>query len=243
MHVADSLAPSLTGQAEPVPAWAEDTTYVRDFAPVSHVAEQDPQLPHDPTQSTGHTCVLHACDSLVPSLTLQAVPPFISAVDTEYARDSVPPPHVAEHDPQLPHDPAQSTGQVADSLVPSLALQAWPPLVAAVVTEYVRDFVPDEAGQDPQLPQDPTQSTGHTFVLQFDDSLAPLLAVQLVPPFAAAVDTEYERVFEPPLQQDQLPHDPAQSMGQAPVLHVWDSLFPSLTLQAAPPFFAVVNTE
>jgi len=80
--------------------------------------------------------VLHVCDSPAPSLTLQAAPPFFAVVDTEYARDWVPPPQVAaEHELQDPQDPTQLTAQVCDSLVPSLTLHAAPPLEAAVDTE------------------------------------------------------------------------------------------------------------
>ena len=139
-HACDSLVPSLAAQSLPPFDAAVDTAYDRDTVPPSHVAEHEPQLPQDPAQSTGHAPVPHACDSLLPSLTAQSLPPLAAVVETEYVLDSVPPPHVAEHEPQLPQEPTQSTGQTpvlqfCDSLVPSPTAQAVPPFEAAVDTE------------------------------------------------------------------------------------------------------------
>ncbi len=103
-----------------------------------------PQLPHAPTQSTGHKGELHDCDAVVPLLVEQATPPFATAVVTMNVRDWLPLPHVVEHVPQLPHAPTQSTGHKAvlhdcDAVIPPVVEQATPPFLTAVVTVNVRD--------------------------------------------------------------------------------------------------------
>ena len=55
-------------------------TNVRDDVPLPQVAEQELQVPHEPTQLTGHGVVPHACDWVAPGATVHAVPPFAAAV-------------------------------------------------------------------------------------------------------------------------------------------------------------------
>ena len=53
--------------------------------------------------------MLQLCDWLAPADAAHDEPPFEAAVLMLYERDCVPPPQVAEHEPQLPQLPTQLT--------------------------------------------------------------------------------------------------------------------------------------
>jgi sulfur carrier protein ThiS len=233
------------GQALPPFAAEMVTEYDRSFVPPPHVEEHAPQPPQSPTQSTGHGLSLHAALSGDDG---QALPPFAAEVVTEYDRSFVPPPHVAEHEPQSPQVPAQSTASGAQSPSLHAALsgddgQASPPFAAEVVTEYDRSFVPSSHPSEHacQSPQAPAQSTGHGLslhaALSGDEG-------QALPPFAAEMVTEYDRSFVPPPHvaehEPQPPQSPTQSTRHGVLLQ---GVLSGDEGQALPPFAAEVVTE
>ena len=58
--------------------------------------------------------MLHCCNWLAPSVASHGFPHAYDGTDTEKFRNWTPPPHVALHSVQLPHDPTQcgSPGQM-----------------------------------------------------------------------------------------------------------------------------------
>ena len=82
---------------------------LRDRLPPPQVTEHEPHEPHEPTQLIGHASLLQLACSELPADTAHAEPPLAACVLTLYARDFEPPPHVAEHEPHVPHEPTQST--------------------------------------------------------------------------------------------------------------------------------------
>jgi hypothetical protein len=124
-------------------------TNVRDDVPLPQVAEQELQVPHEPTQLTGQLAVLQFCVCCAPLTVLHGNPPFAAAVLIEKLRICVPPPQVAEHDPQLPQAPTQlvATAQAfglhaCDSVAPAVVRHAVPPCAALIEILYVRTWVP-----------------------------------------------------------------------------------------------------
>ncbi len=61
-------------------------TNVRNWLPVPHVAEHVPQLPHAPTQFTGHSGVLQSWGAVAPFAVEHATPPLARAVVTANVR-------------------------------------------------------------------------------------------------------------------------------------------------------------
>ncbi len=59
-------APYVVVHDTPPLAAAVDRVNVLDWVPTPHVKEQVPQLPHVPTQFTGHDAVLQFCDCVLP---------------------------------------------------------------------------------------------------------------------------------------------------------------------------------
>jgi hypothetical protein len=85
----------------------------------AHVAEQAPHCSHAPTQSTGHTLVLHACDSVVG----HGSPPTGSWV-TPKVLERVPlPPHDSLQAPHWTHAPRQGMVVVVVVVVVVLLLE------------------------------------------------------------------------------------------------------------------------
>jgi hypothetical protein len=100
-----------------------------------------------------------------------------------------------------------------DCEAPFEAAQAVPPLAAGVLTEYdcVCVPLPHVTEHAPHDPHDPTQlvAAGHAPLLHACDCEAPFEAAQAVPPLAAGVLTEYDRVCVPlPHVTEHAPHDP-----------------------------------
>ena len=133
------------------------------------MVEQADQADHDPTQSTGHACWLHATVLVVG---LGHFSPPLAALVMVNVCDLVPPPHVAEQVENSDHEPWQSPEAQAPVLQGCVCVvsvgQAAPPLAAGVCTCHVWVCVPPphEAEQPPQPVQAPAQSTLHPCRLQ-----------------------------------------------------------------------------
>jgi hypothetical protein len=141
LQFCETAAPVAVEHATPPFATAVVTVKVRDWLPVPHVVEHVPHVFHAPTQWTGHSGVLQDCDAV---RLAHATPPFASVVVIAKVRDWVPAPHVAEHVPQEPHAPTQSTGhgdvlQFCDAAVPPVVEHTTPPLATAVEIVNVRN--------------------------------------------------------------------------------------------------------
>ena len=142
--------------------------------PVPHVAVQVSNFDHAPhTQSTGQ----HFSSQLLLSMLLptQSTPPQLFGIEISRVRSWDPPPHEAEHDENLLHDPhLQLTGQhfklhfCFSWLSP---LQGAPPHFADSAIFRFRVCIPppQEALQRPNASQSPhLQSTGQHLVLHFE---------------------------------------------------------------------------
>lgn len=146
------------GQAAPPCCGATATLNTWDCEPPPHGAEHEPKPDHDPWQSTGHGCGLHAWIWL--GLPGQAWPPFCACETTVNVDDCVPPPQVAEHGPKADHEPTQSSGGhgcVLHGCVLGEAGQAAPPKAGCVVTvnTFCCEPPPQAAVHWPQAPQVP----------------------------------------------------------------------------------------
>ena len=99
------------GQAAPPFDAGMATEYVRSFVPSPHDAEHAPQSPQLPLQSNVQAPSMQATALGDDG---QAAPPFEAGAVTEYVRSFVPSPHDAEHAPQSPQLPLQSTAPPHD---------------------------------------------------------------------------------------------------------------------------------
>lgn len=70
------------GHAAPPFAAGCVTENTRDCVPLPHETVQPSHSPHVPTQSTGHGCVLHCCDSVAPEYWEHWLPVPTAATDT-----------------------------------------------------------------------------------------------------------------------------------------------------------------
>lgn len=75
---------------------------------VEEHAESDVQAP---TQLTGHGESVHKRDSVDLSAKPQGMPPLLAGVEILKVRDSLPFPHVTEHELHEVQEPTQLTGQ------------------------------------------------------------------------------------------------------------------------------------
>ena len=86
LQPSDDTAPSAASHVSALPPCAAytSTLYTRSRVPPPQVAEQLPQLDHEPAQSTGHGSVLHAPDSDAPSdaAHVAVLPPSAAGVTT-----------------------------------------------------------------------------------------------------------------------------------------------------------------
>jgi hypothetical protein len=239
------VAPHAT---PPKPA-AVVTVRERDLVPWAQVIVHALQSVHVPiTQSTGHACTLHPCDS---SSTGQATPPSAGCVVTVRERVCEPVPHdlvQLDHASKPPQaETTQSTGQATElhARVSLEAAHATPPLDTGVATGRERTWVPvlpQLTEQAPHAPQVPiVQSTGHSAVPHACVSES---AGHTIPPYTLAMFMLRERPCDPVPhvleQEPQLPHDDTtQSIGQACVLHGCTA---DVAGQSTPPCAAAVVT-
>ncbi len=139
LHACVSVAPALAEHTAPPLAAAVDTTKVRVCVPTPHDALHPDHALHDATQLTGHPCVLHDCEIVVPLAVGQASPPLAAEVAMVYVMTCVPPPHVLLQAPQGPQKATQLTGQpcvlhACDCVAPWMLGHGVPPLAIGVVT-------------------------------------------------------------------------------------------------------------
>ena len=181
---------------------------------------QPDHVPHAvTTQSTGHAWVLQARATIT---WLHAAPPKAGGLSTPRVRFCEPPPHDAEHTPQVPHAPRlQSTGQGAapQLSVPFRSGQALPPYASTVLTprRRVRAPPPHDPVQSPHPPHRETlQSIGHDCALH---TLRSTATPHCLPPCKGAMEFLWRLRSPVPHvreQSDQFDHGPsAQSTGHS----------------------------
>ena len=188
-------APYVTEHVTPPAAAGVDTANVRTAVPSPHVGEHASHTPQLPTQSTGHSTVLHSALSTTFAVAEHAAPPELADVDTANVRYCAPPPHVTEQAPHASQLPTQSTGHATVlhrvlSTAFAVAEQAAPLELAGVDTANARYCVPPPHVREHALhaPQLPTQSTGHSAVLHKALSTVFAVAEHAAPPELAGVD-------------------------------------------------------